>query len=339
MADAEVHAGPPATGIKALIPRLRQRGTDVWNRTQQRRPGLKHAAAAYARYKDNRGDFLAAGLTYYSFFALFPLVFVAVSVSGFVLSSRPDLVQKLDDSIVRNVPGDFGDVLKKMIDTAIADRASVGLFGVVIFAWAGLGWMANVRVAVNGVWGVLREKQSFIHEKTADAIALAGMGVGVVLSFGVTALGTALSDHVASALGLGRTTVAVWAVKVIGILLAIAGDMVVFGWTLFRLAHVRPSRQTALRTALLAAIGVEVLKLAGTYYLKRIAQSPVSAALGAVVGVLVFMYLLARFLLYCAAWAAEAEPVADPDAGREAGLGAGLGAGPEAGGAGANAPA
>lgn len=313
VSDAEAQAGPPATGVGALISRLRHRVSDSWTRAQERRPALKHAASAYARYNDNRGNFLAAGLTYYSFLALFPLVFVAVSISGFVLSSRPDLVQKLDDSIVRNVPGDFGDVLKKMIDTAIADRASVGLFGIVIFAWAGLGWMANVRIAVNGVWGVLRVKSSFLHEKAADAIALIGMGAGVVLSFGVTALGTALSDHVASALGLGHTTIAVWAVKIVGIVLAIAGDMVVFGWTMFRLAHVTPSRQTALRTALLAGIGVEVLKLAGTYYLKRIAQSPVSAALGAVVGVLVFMYLLARFLLYCAAWAAEAEPAGDPE--------------------------
>jgi len=293
---------------EGLIGRVRGRASVMWQGAQRRRPALKHFVAAYRRFTANNGNMFAAGLTYFSFLALFPLIFVAVSISGFVLSSRPDLVQKLDDAIVRNVPGSFGTVLQNIITTAINDRASVGLIGLLVLAWSGLGWVSNVRTAVDGVWGLGKVSRPFVKAKLSDALALAGMGIGVVLSFALTAVGTSLSGRVVDALGFGRTTVALLVVKVIGIGLSVAGDMVVFGWTLIQLSQATPSRRTTLRTSLLAAVGVEVLKLVGTYYLARIAKSPVSAALGAIVGVLIFMYLLARFLLYCAAWAAEAEP-------------------------------
>jgi membrane protein len=57
---------------------------------------------------------------------------------------------------------------------------------------------------------------------------------------------------------------------------------------------------------LLAAIGFEVLKLVGTYYVDRITNSPTGAVIGPVVGVLVWIYLVSRYLLFCVAWAATA---------------------------------
>src|SRR5437879_2368186 len=88
--------------------------------------------------------------------------------------------------------------------------------------------------------------------------------------------------------------------------------MLVFGWLLVRLPQVLVTRRTAIRTILLAAVGFEVLKLVGTFYLARIAQSPTAAALGAVIGILIFIDLVSRYLLYCVAWAAVATTAGRP---------------------------
>jgi membrane protein len=45
---------------------------------------------AQERYNDTKGDFYAAGITYFTIFALFPLLMVGFAVGGFVLASRPE---------------------------------------------------------------------------------------------------------------------------------------------------------------------------------------------------------------------------------------------------------
>jgi membrane protein len=62
------------------------------------------------------------------------------------------------------------------------------------------------------------------------------------------------------------------------------------------------------RATLLAAVGFEVLKLVGTFYIARVTRSPAGVVIGPVVGVLVWINLVSRYLLYCVAWAAVSQP-------------------------------
>jgi membrane protein len=55
----------------------------------QRRPWLDHLVRAGGRYQRQRGDYYAAGITYFTVLSLFPLLMVAFAVAGFVLSSHP----------------------------------------------------------------------------------------------------------------------------------------------------------------------------------------------------------------------------------------------------------
>jgi membrane protein len=292
----------------------RGHATDRWRSIKRQRPAVAHAADAYQRYQDHHGDHLAAAITYFSFLALFPLIFLAVSVGGFILEARQNLKADLFDAIHRNVPGDFGNTLANAIDTAIDSRASVGLIGVVGVALAGLGWVGNLRKAIDVVWGSKRLERNFFVAKALDALVLVGLGLGVAISLGLTFIGTTASHRVIDWIGWTNTSGVGLATKVVGIALAILGDMLVFGWMLVRLPQVPVSRRIALRTTLLAAVGFELLKIVGTFYLARIAQSPAAAALGAVVGILIFIDLVSRYLLYCVAWAATATSADRPAA-------------------------
>ena len=62
-------------------------------------PWFDHVMRAQQRYNDCKGDFYAAGITYFTIFALFPLLMVGFAIGGFVLASRPRAAGPLEDQI------------------------------------------------------------------------------------------------------------------------------------------------------------------------------------------------------------------------------------------------
>ncbi len=69
------------------------------DRLRARMPWFDHVMRAQQRYTDSKGDFYAAGITYFTIFALFPLLMVGFAVGGFVLAGRPDLLGELEAKI------------------------------------------------------------------------------------------------------------------------------------------------------------------------------------------------------------------------------------------------
>jgi membrane protein len=290
---------------------LKRRLAARWQALRAGHQWLDHTVRGYGHYKDENGDHLAAAITYFSFLALFPLILLGVSVTAFVLASSPHLQAELLTNVAKQVPGDFGKTLQTGITTAIHQRAAVGLVGLVGVALSGLGWIDNLRTAIDTIWGRKVPKVAFVKRKAADALILAGLGLGIVISLGITAGGTAASHQVLVWLhadgipGMGTLT------AVIASALAIAGSMLIFGWLMIRLPDAPVSRRTAIKASLLAAVGFELLKLVGTYYIARVTRSPAVAVVGPALGILVWINLVSRYLLFCVAWAATA-----PDAAR-----------------------
>jgi membrane protein len=274
-----------------------------WGGRRERYWWLNHIVVAWQTYKKNHGDHFAAAITYFSFLALFPTILLGVSITGYVLKNDPSLQTRLFTSIEKNLPGSFGTTVHDAVQHAISARAGVGIVGLVGLAYTGLGWISNLRAAMVGVWGQPPVKIAFLKAKLADALVLAGLGLGVVLSVGLTAVGTALTDQVTSKLNLPGGS---WAVTVVGLLLPIFGDLIVFSWVLVRLPHVTVPRAILFRAALLASIGFEILKIVGTYYIARVSKSPALGIFGSVIGILVWIDLVSRYVLYCTAWTATA---------------------------------
>ena len=70
----------------------------ILERLRARHPWLDHILRAYRRFAKQKGTFFAAGLTYYTIFALFPLLMVSFAAAGYVLASRPELLKTIDNS-------------------------------------------------------------------------------------------------------------------------------------------------------------------------------------------------------------------------------------------------
>ena len=140
--------------------------------------------AAWALLGRNNGNQYAAAITYFSFLALFPLLLLAVAVTGFVLHAHPAAEQDLFAHITAKVPGSFGQTLKTALKTAIEQRTGVGLVGLFGVLLTGLGWIGNLRGAIDGVWGRAPAKQNFVMAKVSNLLVLAGLGVGILVSLG-----------------------------------------------------------------------------------------------------------------------------------------------------------
>src|ERR1700761_11642 len=124
----------------------------IFTRLRARFGWLDHVVRAYQRFDDRNGGFFAAGLTYYTIFALFPLLMVSFAAVGFMLSRDPKLLATIDDHIRAAVTGELGQQVIDLMNSAINARASVGIIGLATAAWAGLGWISHLRGAVTEMW-------------------------------------------------------------------------------------------------------------------------------------------------------------------------------------------
>ena len=60
----------------------------------------------------------------------------------------------------------------------------------------------------------------------------------------------------------------------------------------------------AVKGALLASVGFEVLKIVGTYTIAHTANSPTAGPFAGIIAVLIWIQLVARFMLFACAWTA-----------------------------------
>ena len=255
------------------LAQLKQRASAWWRGAQGRHAGLAHIVRAWGRFTANNGNQYAGAITFFSFLALFPLILLAVSITGFVLHANPELQRELLDKVAENLPGGFGDSVQTAIDSAIANRAAVGVVGLVGVLLAGLGWIANLRMAINSVWGGTRQKRPLLKAKISDLIVLAGLGLGALISLAFTVSATSVTDQLLRWIGLDRLPGAGAVTTILGLAIAVLGDMVIFGWLIIRLPRASVPRGVAFRAALLAALGFEVLKIVGSYTIAATSHS------------------------------------------------------------------
>jgi len=231
--------------------------------------------------------------------ALFPLVMVGFSAAAFVLAGHPELLTQLQESITNGVPGSMGTTINDLITNSLKSRGAVGVIGLVGALYAGLGWMANLREALTQQWDQQNDRGSFLKTKLADLAALVGLGAALVVSLALSAVGGGGSKFILDKLGLDRLPGAF-------IVTAVPATWAVFIWVIARLPRERVSGRSAVRAALLAAVGFEVFKQLGVFYLQKVTAGPAGATFGPIIGILVFFFITSRLLLFATAWAATA---------------------------------
>jgi len=292
----------------------------ILDRLRARYHWFDHVMRAQERYQDSKGDFYAAGITYFTIFALFPMLMVGFAIGGFILVSQPDLLADIQVRIKSTVSGEIGQQLVELMDSAIKSRTSVGIIGLATAAWAGLGWMANLREALSQMWGMARqETKGFVRTKLSDLTAMVGLFLALVLTIALTVLGSSgAMKQVLEWVGLENVPGVSVGLRIVSLAVSVLITWLLFTWMIARLPRESVSFRSALRAGLLAAVAFEIFKQVASIYLRSVVTGPAGATFGPVLGLMVFAYITSRLILFATAWAAtskdslEAAPVDPP---------------------------
>ncbi len=268
---------------------------------------LDHLVRAGARYTERHGDHYAGAITYFSVLALFPLILVAVSALGYVLFLQPDLFERVKEGIDKNVPEGLNTLVLDIVQNAIDSRNTTGIIGLLGALYSGIGWMSSLREALSEQWGQVPEAPPLLKRLLFDLLTLLGLGVAMVGSFAITGLASGFAATVLDFVGLGGQTWARVLLQVLGIVLGLVANWLIFLWIIARLPREHATFRSAARAAVLGAVGFEILKNVITIYLKTVAESPTGRIIGPFVGLMVFAFFVSRLILFVTAWAATSK--------------------------------
>lgn len=277
----------------------------ILDRLRARYEWFDHVMRANDRFNECQGNYFAAGLTYYTIFALFPLLMVSFAVGGFVLASRPDLLNQLHDKVRSMVPGPLGQQVVDVMNAAIDSRASVGIIGLAVAGWVGLSWMANLREALSEMWKRRVKSPGFVRTKLSDLRAMLSSFVAILATFAFSVLaGAAPMAGLLAWVGIDNAPMLDAILRAGSVATSLLVSWLVFTWMIARLPRESVTFASSVRGGLIAAVGFELFKLVASLYLKRVLHSPAGATFGPVVGLMVFAYITSRLLLFATAWTA-----------------------------------
>ncbi len=276
------------------------RGKAVWAWVQG-----THAYRAWTRFGQERGNLLAAGIGYFSFFSLFPAGALAGVVFGFFLANRPDLLEAVATSIDSALPGfvktaSNPEGLIELSAPSTATLSITGIVAVVTLVMSGLGWSGALREGIRAIFSVSDKPGNPALVKLRELAVMAVLGVAILVSASATSVVGTASRGVLSDLPGGPLALSLLA-ALIGFIID-TGVMVVL---LRFLSGVPLPWRDIRRGALIGGAGLTIAKALGATLIAQATRNPLFGSVVVVIGLLFWLNLIAKIVLLAAAWAAN----------------------------------
>jgi membrane protein len=249
-------------------------------------------------YSQHGCSLLAAAISYYVMFSLFPLLIFAAGVAALILRD-PDLQRRAIDAILDALPlnpikgrQDLEDLFRTISGPT---SGGIGLLGLVGSAWSASNMLAAVRRSLDVVFET--PSRPLVRGKLADFTAMAALSLLLLASVGLSLL-LALAQR--RLVGEGAAGAALDALLLalsyfLPLPVSLAAFLFLFVWV----PATRPSWRHALAGATVAALLFEVAKNLFGLYVRNFANFDlVFGSLGAVAAFLFWVYLSAAIMLY-----------------------------------------
>jgi membrane protein len=124
-------------------------------------------------YLDAQGSLLSAGMTYYGFLALFPLVAVALGVTSLLSRFVPSVDETLRQNLTEVVP-------TADLDAIASAGIAVGLIGLGVMLYAGIRWVGALRRSLTVLSGQPPRSVPYMRGLVRDSATLALLGSALV---------------------------------------------------------------------------------------------------------------------------------------------------------------
>jgi YihY family inner membrane protein len=258
----------------------------AFDRFQQRHRWLGFPVAVLLKYADDQGGYLAATITYYAFFAIFPLLLVLTTALGFVLQGHPHLQHRIVNSALSQFP-----VIGPQLSHGSLHGSGLAVaLGLAVAIWAGMNVFLAAQTAMNQLWGVP-------FKRRPDPLRARGRALLLLLLLGGGALATTILAALAA---VGANFGLSW--KLGSLALSTALNIGLF-WLGFRALTAREVSWRQLRGGAIAGgILYELLQTLGGYYVGHTLKhsSNVYGTFALVIGLLSWIYLSAHITLLAA---------------------------------------
>ncbi len=269
-----------------------------------------HLGRAYDRYQEHRGDRLAASLTFYGFLSFFPLVALAFALTGYAVGVSDAFRQYMHQAIDSVLPG----LANRVQITQIAQaKEGAGIFGIIGLVWSGLGWIGVWRESLRIIWLGGDEGDNVMVKKLSSLLVLLALGITLLASVALSSVAASATHAALAWAGLAYVPGAATVLRLVAILVAIGANTLIFLVLFSRMSGTRASWRRLVRGCLFGAVGFEILKLTGAYLLAHIMRNPLYASFAVMVGLLLWINIVSRFILFTAAWTATRSVVLSAD--------------------------
>src|SRR3954447_17588150 len=163
------------------------------DRFQQRHRVLAFPFAVRQKFAEDQGGYLAASVTYYAFFSIFPLLLVLVTLLGYALEGDPDLQRRVLDSALADFPV-IGPQLESNVHSLTGSATALAV-GLAVAIWAGTGVALALENAQDHIWGVpIRRRANPLLARLRALLWIAAIG-GVTLARTVLASASAVASY------------------------------------------------------------------------------------------------------------------------------------------------
>jgi membrane protein len=258
------------------------------DRFQRKHAWTGFPLAVLYKFFDDQGSYLAALIAYYAFVSMFPLLLLAATILGYVLSGNPTLQQHILTSALSQFPV-VGSQLQE--PSRIGGGATGLVIGILGAIYGGLGVAQAVQYAMNTVWRIPRNNRpNPIKARGRSLLLLATAGLAVL---GTTTLSTLGSTDAGSLSGV---------LKIVLLVASVVINAVVFVFV-FRLATARHLTVIDVAPgAIGAAVVWQLLQTFGVAYIGHVVKgaSATNGVFALVLGLLAFFYITGVAVVLCA---------------------------------------
>jgi membrane protein len=288
-----------AGGIRGVI----QAAQVLVQRVQRLRP-----MRVFSSFNGNRGNLLAAGMSYQSLFAIFAALWLVFSVAGIWLTSNPDLLHALIDVINRAAPGLIGQNGAVSEDALVRISGTLGWTGIIAavgLLFTAVGWLDSTRQAVRSMFELGDDPTNFVLQKLRDLGLAFGFGILLVIAALASLVSASAVTGVLQFFGVQSQTL--WAqasVQAIGFLITAVLNAVTLSMMYRVLSHLAIPLRNLVRAAILGGIALTILSTLSGLVLRGASRNPLAASFAVILGLLIWFNLVCRVMLYCASWIA-----------------------------------
>ena len=253
---------------------------------------------------------LAAAISYYAIFSLFPMLIFIVAIAGLLIQDK-SIQDDIVNEVLKNIPLNEGEGRNSVTEAVrgVTDysKGALGFLALAGLAWAGSSLFGALRKALNVAFDDTESKRPFVPQKAIDLSLLLVLLVFFLASIGATAFLRIVRSNSSELGALGDVAAD------LGLLWDAASYAIplVFSFVAFTaLYSLVPSRLRSPRElwpgALVASLIFECAKLGFSFYLENFTSyDVVMGSLGGVAGFLFWIYLSANIMLFGAEVASE----------------------------------